>query len=120
MSELHDPPLRITVEGLRWMGEEWEIIEPGASIHFHNTASGDLKGGQLIRLMREAVYERVPLLLGLLVTTWESLDFDAPNPPTEDDLRQLVAQTERLREAFAVLKQLAPEVLPDDDESEPE
>lgn len=98
------------------MGEEFEVVEPGASIVVYSTDQGEQLGGQLIRLMRATVLERVPLLLALLVQTWSALEWDAPNPPTESDLAQLVTQVERVHEALAVLKQLSPEVIDDDDD----
>ena len=36
-SELHDPPLRITVEGLRWDGESWERSGNWATFEMHGT-----------------------------------------------------------------------------------
>lgn len=124
MSELHDPPLVLSVEAMRWMGDEWKPNGEGAaSIKIHSTDNGEALGGQLIRLLRATVNERLKILIPMLHLTYEHLDWDAPNPPTEDDLAQLVAQGECVVEALRVLKQLAPEVIDDDeddDESDPE
>jgi hypothetical protein len=117
MSELHEPPLVLSVEAKRWMGDEWKTIGEGAAtIEIHSTDQGETNGGQLIRLLRATVNERLKILIPMLLVTYEHLDWEAPNPPTEADLGRLVARAERVTEALRVLKQLAPEVIQDDDE----
>lgn len=109
--ELHEPPLRLVVSGLRWDGDDWALRGPGAEIEMHSTDSGDTKGGELIRVLREAVVERVQALMPIMLLTWEGLEWDRPDSPTENDLSKLVTQSGSLLEAIRVLEQLSPQLI---------
>lgn len=120
-TELTEPPLRLTIEGLRWTGEEFDRMgdEP-AGLTLHGTDGGSTEG-QILRLLRSHASGNLSIQIGLAYMTHDRLDFDAPNGPTEDDIGDLIGHLERALATAKVLKQLAPEITiehPEDDEEE--
>jgi hypothetical protein len=116
MSEYQDPPLRLSIEALRWMGDEWESTgEIPAPFDLWSTDS-DSDSAAILRLLRRAASQRLHLSLLALAAGHGALEFDSPNAPTESDLDELVQHATHVLENLRVLKQLAPEVL--DDEAE--
>lgn len=123
MGEYQDPPLRLTIQGLRWLSDEWESWTgdtPEFSLHGTDIA-GSVAAEVLGALRREAVL-RLDMWLLRLVEGRAALDFEAPNWPTETDLASLIKEAEGVAEILRVLRELAPEIVDDDDddpESEP-
>lgn len=115
--ELQEPPLRITVAGLRWYGEDWVAESHGATIDFHSTDRPD-GCDELLRVLRALAVKRANVLMALLGLTWEALDWDRPDSPMEADLEQLVAQLRSLGEVVAVLRELAPQLIKDEDDAD--
>lgn len=114
--ELQEPPLRITVAGMRWYGDEWKVEGDGATIDFHGTDGTD-GPAELLSVLRALTVKRVQALLTVLALTWDGLDWDRPDSPIESDLDQLVAQVDGVSEAIYVLRELAPQLIEPEENS---
>lgn len=116
MSDYQDPPLRLAVAGLRWLGDQWQTVgdEP-AQLDLHGTDNDDDQA-TILRALRRIAAGRLDMNLLALAAGREALDFDAPNAPTEDDMRGLVQHAESVLGALRALVQLAPELIPEDDD----
>jgi hypothetical protein len=116
-SESPKPPLRLTIEGLRWLGEDFESTgETPATLDLMDTDSADSEAGQIHDLMWTMLVRHAVLALEGVGVLWNALDFTAPNRPTETDIEGVVERTERALGAMRALKQLAPEVIEGDDD----
>lgn len=119
MSEYQDPPLRLSIEALRWMGDEWESTgEKPAPFDLWGTDS-DSDSAEILRLLRRAASQRLQVQLLALITGHDGLEFDSPNAPTESDLDGLIQHATHVLESLRALKQLAPELIDDADEEAP-
>jgi hypothetical protein len=114
VSEAQDPPLRLTIEGLRWMGDEWKPTGTSATVDIHGTDTGD--GAEILRLLRAHLARRLQMLWAGVSLDLDALDFDSPNAPTESDMMNLEAKARIVLNAIEGLRELAPEVMADDDE----
>ena len=119
MSDFQEPPLRLTVAGLRWGGEDWEPEGTSGTISLYGTDYSDEEIA-VLRSLRGIAVQRVTMNIASLALRFDGLDFDAPNAPTTDDVKPLIESAEHLTEALRVLTELSPEVLPDEDEDEDE
>lgn len=108
--ELQEPPLRITVAGMRWYGDDWKVESEGATMDFHSTDNIEATG-ELLQVLRKLAVKRANALMAVLGLTWEALDWDRPDAPMEADMGQLVFQGESLLEALRVLRELAPQLI---------
>lgn len=119
MGELHDPPLRLTIDGLRWAGGDqadagsWESNGTPGTVSFFGT-DHDEDSIALLRLLRRMLVKRTGHMITVLAVRFDALDWDAPNPPTTSDLSGLVALLDTLGDQFRALHELAPEVIDDD------
>ncbi len=114
-TELHDPPLRVTVEGMRWDGENFTPTGTSATFDLHGTDSGD--AAQVLRLLRSHLATRLRMRSALLAMTLEEHDFDAPNAPTEHDVGRLEEHARSVLNAIEALRELSAEVIDDDEEA---
>lgn len=115
MSELQDPPLRMTIEGMRWLGDEWKSTGTSAAVELYATDTGDC--AEILRLLRSHLAHRLDMLSQGLLLNIQALDFDAPNAPTESDMRGIEAIARTVLTTIEGLRELAPEVV-DEDECE--
>lgn len=114
MTEYQDPPLRFTIDGLRWMGDEWEPTGfPPVPFDVWST-DADEDSSAILRGLRKIAARRLAMSLLALSAGHQALDFDAPNAPTEDDMQELITHAEHVLINLRALKQLAPEVIDDD------
>lgn len=114
MSEIEEPPLRLTIQGLRWLGEEFEPVGEAVPFDLFSTDAGD--SATILRLLRQNALMRADMSLLGVSAKRESLDFNSPNHPTEEDLDEMLQHAERLLAALRVLRELSPEVVPDDED----
>lgn len=114
MTEAQDPPLRLTIEGLRWMGDEWKPTGTSATVDILGTDTGD--GAEILRLLRAHLARRLQMLWFGVSADLDALDFDSPNAPTESDMIALEAKTRIVLNAIEGLRELAPEILAEGDD----
>lgn len=119
MADYQDPPLRLTIEGLRWMGDEFEPLGTSGVMSLYGTDS-DEDSSAVLRALRRILARRLSLSTPGLAVTFSALDFDAPNAPTEDDVNDLIGIAERIVDDLRALKELSPEVIDDDDDGDDE
>lgn len=118
MAEYHDPPLRLAIEGLRWMGVDWQSAgDKAAALDVYGTDT-DEDAVAVLRALRRIAARRLDMALMALAAERDSLDFDAPNAPTENDLASMVDYAEKALAALMALKQLAPEVIGEDEDDD--
>jgi len=117
MSELHDPPLRITVEGFRWPGSgDWCLSGRPASFDLLGTDAG--VPAEILLLLRGQLATRLQTMVAMLSVKVADLDFDAPNAPTDDDIVALETTAQTVLATIEALREMAPEVVDDDDTDE--
>lgn len=116
MAEYHDPPLRLTIEGLRWLGDTWGSWgEPAGEIDLLSTDTPTDEAAQILRLLRTVAVRRLRMQFTALGLGLEALDFDSPNAPTEHDVQPLIDHATAVLGSLNVLKNLAAEIVDDDD-----
>jgi hypothetical protein len=115
MSEYQDPPLRLQIQGMRWLGDDFKPVGPAASMDLYATDT-DEDSTTALRALRRLLVKRLQLSIPLLSVHFADLDFEAPNFPTEIDLDGLVQHAERIVDDLRALRELASEVVPDDDD----
>jgi hypothetical protein len=113
-SDFQEPPLRLTVEGMRWMGDEFEPVGTSGVVSLYGTDVGGEDASTVLRALRRILAQRLRLLIPVLAVSFGDLDFDAPNAPTEDDVSELLGHAERIVEDLRALRELSPEVIDDD------
>jgi hypothetical protein len=71
----------------------------------------------IVEAIRAHVVSRLDYMVGVAVVLRDSLDFDAPNQPTMQDLAGIVKALEDAAEHARTLMHLAPEQIEDDDDA---
>lgn len=115
MADYQDPPLRLRIEGMRWMGDAFEPVGTSAEVTLYGTDS-DEDAVAILRHLRAHVAQRLDLTIPALALLYGELDFTAPNAPTEQDVEPLVGHARRLLADLEALRELAAEVVDDDDD----
>lgn len=115
MTEYIDPPLRLTVEGLRWLGDEFTSTGDGSAGIDLLSTDADEDAVAVLRALRRIAAKRLWMALAAASISQDALDFDAPNAPTEDNLKELTGHIKRALAAAEVLTHLAPEIDDGDD-----
>jgi hypothetical protein len=117
-SDFQEPPLRLTVEGMRWMGDGFEPVGTSGVVDLYGTDVGGQDAATVLRALRRILAQRLALVIAVLSVSFADLDFDAPNAPTEEDVIELLGHAQRIVADLEALRELSPEVVDDDDDDD--
>lgn len=105
--------LHLTIDSYDADGEERIArTDPSKLMLFRSDVSEEI-----VEAIRAHVVGRLDLKIAVAATFRDSLDFDAPNQPTMQDLAGIVKALEDAAEHARTLMHLAPEQIEDDDDA---